>query len=158
MTGDRVTGVFYMTRSDGVKLFRFAVPNTKTGDEWDSPQFKIRQDQTGTLYDEAIDVENAPYTYTEMDIPAESDINPTPIDEEIVQKAEAFDYPTEQDNNIKNKILNIYTDIEEWKNPKDTGNSYNKSDKCYYKEQFWVSTIDNNISEPGGLANTWINI
>lgn len=65
-----------MTRSDGVKLFRFAVPNTKTGDEWDSPKFKIRQDQTGRLYGEAIDVENAPYTYTETDIPAELDIEP----------------------------------------------------------------------------------
>ena len=92
--GDKVTGVYYTTRADGVKLFRFAVPNTKTGDEWDKPQFRIRQDQTGTLYDEAIDVENAPYTYTETDIPAESDIDPTPIDEEIVQKAEAFDYLT----------------------------------------------------------------
>lgn len=67
--GDKVTGVFYMTRSDGVKLFRFAIPNKKTGDEWDKPQFKIRQDQTGTLYDEAIDIENAPYTYTETDRP-----------------------------------------------------------------------------------------
>ena len=92
--GDKVTSVYYMTRSDGVKLFRFAVPNTKTDDKWDSPQFKIRQDQTGILYDEAIDVENAPYTYTETDIPAETDVDPTPIDEDIVQKAEAFDYLT----------------------------------------------------------------
>lgn len=90
--GDKVTGVFYMTRSDGVKLFKFAVPNTKTGDEWDKPQFKIRQDQTGTLYDEAIDVEGKGYTYTETDIPAETDIDPAPIDEEMRQKSEAFDY------------------------------------------------------------------
>ena len=83
--GDKVTGVFYMTRTDGVKLFRFAIPNTKTGDEWDSPQFKIRQDQTGILYDEAIDVENAPYTYTETDIPAESDIEPHPETDLTVQ-------------------------------------------------------------------------
>ena len=76
--GDKVTGVYYITRSDGVKLYRFAVPNTKTGEEWDKPQFKIRQDQTGVLYDEAIDVENAPYTYTETDIPAESDVGPQP--------------------------------------------------------------------------------
>ena len=76
MTGDKVTGAYYMTRSDSVKLFRFAVPNTKTGDEWDKPQFKIRQDQTGVLYDEAIDVENAPYTYTETDIPIEP-VDPT---------------------------------------------------------------------------------
>ena len=74
--GDKVTGAYYITRFDGVRLFRFAVPNTKAGDEWDSPQFKIRQDQTGILYDEAIDVENAPYTYTETDIPAESDVDP----------------------------------------------------------------------------------
>ena len=76
--GDKVTGVFYTTRSDGVKLYRFAVPNTKAGDGWDKPQFKIRQDQTGILYDEAIDVENAPYTYTETDIPAESGVDPQP--------------------------------------------------------------------------------
>ena len=97
--GDKVTGIYYITRSGGVRLFRFAVPNTKTIDKdgteyWDSPKFKIRQDQTGTLYDEAIDVENASYTYTETDIPAESDIEPSPIDEDIVQKAEAFDYLT----------------------------------------------------------------
>ena len=85
MTGDKVTGVYYMTRSDGVKLYRFAVPNTKTGDEWDNPQFKIRQDQTGTLYDEAIDVENAPYAYTETDFPAESDIEPQPETDLTVQ-------------------------------------------------------------------------
>ena len=81
--GDKVIGVYYMTRTDGVKLFRFAVPNTKhindKGEEvWDSLQFKVRQDQTGILYDEAIDVENASYTYTETDIPAESDIDPQP--------------------------------------------------------------------------------
>jgi len=84
MTGNKITGVYYMTRADGVKLFRFAVPNTKT----DSPQFKIRQDQTGTLYDEAIDVENAPYTYTETDKPIEGETTDTITK----QKAEAFDY------------------------------------------------------------------
>ena len=73
MTGDKITGVYYMTRLDGVKLYRFAASNTKTGDEWDSPKFKIRQDQTGILYDEAIDVENKGYTYTETDIPTETE-------------------------------------------------------------------------------------
>lgn len=145
--GDKVTGVYYKTRSDGIKLFRFAVPNTKTDGEWDKPQFKVKQDQTSVLYDEAIDIEGASYTYTETDIPAELDIEPQSETDLTVE-----------DNDIENKILNIYTNIEEWKNPKDTGNPYNKGDKCYYKEQFWVSTIDDNISEPGGLANTWINI
>ena len=90
--GDKVTDEFYTTRSDGVKLFRFAVPNTKTGDEWNKPQFKIRQDQTDILYDEAIDVEGAPYTYTETDVPAGGE--PTPIDDVTEQKAEAYDYLT----------------------------------------------------------------
>ena len=97
MTGDKVKGAYYTTRSDGVKLFRFAVPNTKhindKGEEvWDKPQFKVRQDQTGVLHDEAIDVEGAPYTYTETDISAEGE--PTPIDEVTEQKAEAYDYLT----------------------------------------------------------------
>lgn len=92
--GDKVTGIYYMTRSGRVELYRFAAPNVKnekTG-EWWPPQFKIRQDQTGILYDEAIDVENAPYTYTETDIPAEGEL--TPIDEVTEQKAEAYDYLT----------------------------------------------------------------
>ena len=99
--GNKVAGKFYMTRADGVNLFRFAVPNTKRTDKdgnefWNKPQFKIRQDQTDTLYDEAIDVEGAPYTYTETDIPAEGE--PTPIDEETEQKAEAYDYLTGRSN------------------------------------------------------------
>jgi len=64
--GDKVTGVPYKIREDGVQLIRFAQSVV--------PQFKIRQDQTGTLYDEAIDVENALYTYTETDIPVEAEL------------------------------------------------------------------------------------
>ena len=98
--GDKVTRVYYMSRTDGVELYRFATPNIKneeTGEFW-PPKFKIKQDQTGTLYDEAIDVENAPYTYTETDIPAESDIEPSPIDEDMRKKSEAFDYLTGRSN------------------------------------------------------------
>ena len=96
--GDKVTGVFYTTRSDGVKLFRFAVPNIKRTDKdgnefWDKPQFKIRQDQTGIEYDEAIDVEGAPYTYTETDKPIEGESQ-----DEAEQKAEAYDYLTGRSN------------------------------------------------------------
>ena len=47
--------VFYLTREDGVVLYR----------TYSDEGFKIRQVQTGIIYDEAIDVENAPYTYTE---------------------------------------------------------------------------------------------
>lgn len=35
--------------------------------------FMIRQDQTGFEYSEAIDIEDAPYTYTETDIPIYDD-------------------------------------------------------------------------------------
>ena len=47
--------VFYETREDGVNLYR----------TYSDEGFKIKQKQTGIIYDEAIDVENAPYTYTE---------------------------------------------------------------------------------------------
>ena len=58
----------YTIRSDGVKLFL----------NYSDKGVYICQDQTGILYDEAIDVENAPYTYTETDIPAKADIEPQP--------------------------------------------------------------------------------
>lgn len=38
--------------------------------------FKILQNETGIVYDSAIDVEGAPFTYTETDVPAsENEIN-----------------------------------------------------------------------------------
>ena len=76
--------VFYRTREDGVNLYR----------TFTDQNVYIRQKQTGLNYPiEAIDVEGAPYTYTETDIPAESDIDPQP-ETDIQQKAEAFDYLT----------------------------------------------------------------
>ena len=54
---------FYETRDDGVKLYR----------TYSNTNMRIRQDQTGAVYDEAIDVENRGYTYTETDIPVEED-------------------------------------------------------------------------------------
>jgi hypothetical protein len=54
---------FYSTRKDGVNLFR----------TYSNEGFKILQNETGIEYDEAIDVENAPYTYSETDIPIEEE-------------------------------------------------------------------------------------
>lgn len=48
---------FYMTRSDGVRLYKTYSDSGKY----------ILQLQTGIEYSEAIDVENAPYTYVEID-------------------------------------------------------------------------------------------
>jgi hypothetical protein len=48
---------YYKTRLDGVKLFRTYSDEGK----------QILQNETGILYSEAVDVENASYTYSESD-------------------------------------------------------------------------------------------
>lgn len=52
---------FYRTRKDGVDLYR----------TYSDKGMYIRQHPTGVEYAEAIDVEGAPYTYTETDRPIE---------------------------------------------------------------------------------------
>lgn len=54
---------FYRTRQDGVNLFI-----TRS-----DKNFKIRKVGTEEIYDEAVDVESAPYTYEETDIPIEKE-------------------------------------------------------------------------------------
>ena len=49
---------FYKTRKDGVNLYR----------TYSDEGYRIIQIETGNIYDEAIDIENAPYTYEEIDI------------------------------------------------------------------------------------------
>ena len=51
----------FKTRADGVKLFRIYSDEGKF----------IIQNETGITYEEAIDVEDAPYTYTESDVDLE---------------------------------------------------------------------------------------
>ena len=48
---------FFMTRSDGVNLFRTYSDEGK----------RIRQTDTGAIYDEAVDIENSGHTYEETD-------------------------------------------------------------------------------------------
>ena len=48
---------YYATRDDGVKLYRTYSDSGKS----------IKQIETGAIYGEAVDVENAPYTYEEAD-------------------------------------------------------------------------------------------
>lgn len=54
---------YYATREDGVKLYK----------TYSDANHFIKQVQTGIVYSEAIDVENAPYSYeeTEETIPVE---------------------------------------------------------------------------------------
>lgn len=56
---------FYTTRNDGVSLFR----------TYSDIGNYIVQNETNTMYTEAIDVEDAPYTYTETDEPIVEDDN-----------------------------------------------------------------------------------
>lgn len=48
---------YYSTRKDSVKLYKTYSDNG----------FKIKKVGTNEVYDEAIDIENAPYTYAETD-------------------------------------------------------------------------------------------
>lgn len=61
---------FYRTRKDGVNLYR----------TYSDEGFYILQNETGVEYDEAIDVEGAPYTYSETDKPIpEPEEEPTEV-------------------------------------------------------------------------------
>ena len=52
---------FYKTREDGVKLYR----------TYSDANLKIRKVGTDEVYDEAVDVDGAPYTYEETGTPIE---------------------------------------------------------------------------------------
>ena len=54
---------FYEVRSDGVRLFK----------TYSDSGFYIKQNESGNIYSEAVDVENAPYTYSETDEVIESE-------------------------------------------------------------------------------------
>lgn len=54
---------FYKKRSDGINLYR----------TYSDSNLMIKQIETGNVYAEAIDIENAAYTYEETDIPIEED-------------------------------------------------------------------------------------
>ena len=54
---------FYKTRKDGVNLYR----------TYSDSKLMIKQVETGNIYTEAIDVENAAYIYEETDVPIDED-------------------------------------------------------------------------------------
>ena len=56
---------FYETRKDGVNLYR----------SYSDKGLYIIQNETGVEYAEAVDVEGAPYTYSETDKPIEEPDN-----------------------------------------------------------------------------------
>jgi hypothetical protein len=54
---------FFETRSDGVRLYK----------TYSDSGLMIRQNESGNIYSEAVDVENAPFTYSETDEQIETD-------------------------------------------------------------------------------------
>lgn len=68
---------YYMTRSDGVKLYR----------TYSDEGMMMIQNETGIKYGEAVDVENSGYTYTETDEPVEGDTDPNEATEADYQNA-----------------------------------------------------------------------
>lgn len=61
------------TRSDGVKLYR----------TYSDLNMMIRKDGTEEIYSEAIDVEDSGYTYTETDIPAQSETEELTVEDTL---------------------------------------------------------------------------
>lgn len=62
---------FYKTRNDGVKLYR----------TYSDSGLYIKQNETGNVYDEAIDVEDTIYTYSETDEKLENNPNEATTDD-----------------------------------------------------------------------------
>ena len=60
---------FYTTREDGVKLFR----------TYSDIGMMIRQEQTGAVYSEAVDVEGSGMTYAETETPVEPETSPVGV-------------------------------------------------------------------------------
>ena len=56
---------FYNELDNGTKLYK----------TYSSDGFKIRQLETGKIYDEAIDIEDAPFTYEETSEKIEEEVN-----------------------------------------------------------------------------------
>ena len=81
--------VYYRTREDRVKLFKFESPNG----------FYIVQNETNRKYTVAIDVENAGYTYSETDekIKKDEEISDGTADDDSVLR-EPNDIPSTSDN------------------------------------------------------------
>lgn len=67
---------FYKTRNDGINLYR----------TYSNDGYKIHKLNTEEIYDEAIDVENAPYEYEETTEKIETEELT-----EVEQKAQAYD-------------------------------------------------------------------
>lgn len=69
---------FYMTRSDGVNLYR----------TYSDKSMMIQKVGTDEIYSEAIDVENSGFTYTETDIPIEGETGDLTVNDTLEMLSE----------------------------------------------------------------------
>lgn len=72
---------FYETRFDGVNLYRI----------YSDTNHYIRQKETGVVYSDAVDVEDAPYTYEETD----------ELIETTTDEVESYDYRVGYPNKLE---------------------------------------------------------
>ena len=72
---------FYETRFDGVNLYR----------TYSDTNHYIRQKETGVVYSDAVDVEDAPYTYEETD----------ELIETTTEEIESYDYRVGYPNKLE---------------------------------------------------------
>lgn len=69
---------FYMTRTDGVNLYR----------TYSDANRMMRKDGTDEVYSEAIDVEDSGYSYTETDIPIEDETGELTVEDTLEMLSE----------------------------------------------------------------------
>lgn len=96
---------FFKTRNDGVNLYRI----------YSDLGLQILQVETGNVYEEAIDVEGAPYTYVEYEEPTDDPEDTNPEVEEgtnessVMTRAEL----TEKVNELDEALNMILTGVTE---------------------------------------------
>lgn len=93
---------FLRNRTDGVPLYR----------TYSDMGMMIKQNQTGVLYSEAVDVGNSPLTYTETGIPIEKDQTIEEKVEAMEKKINNLVAPTESAytasrNYVKGALVNV---------------------------------------------------
>lgn len=71
---------FYETRKDGINLYR----------TYSDEGFYIIQNETGTEYSEAIDVEGSLYTYSETNKPIKDSSQDDPMNPDEISDSEAL--------------------------------------------------------------------
>lgn len=82
---------FHSTRFDGVNLYR----------TYSDTNMMILQNETGETYAEAIDVEGAPYTYTETETPIEAEEDAEATEGDYINALEELGVSFDEENSVE---------------------------------------------------------